>query len=88
MRINSMSGVNGVYKANKAKKAYAAKPVEGMKDSVSLSSFAKELSVAKNAVDNVPDVRSDKVNAIKEQIKNGTYNVSAEQIADKIMGNL
>ncbi len=83
-----MSNVNGVYKANKAKKAYAAKPAAGMKDTVSLSSFAKELSVAKNAVDNVPDVRTEKVNAIKEQIKDGTYNVSAEQVAEKIMSKL
>ncbi len=88
MRINSMSNVSGVYNANKMNKAYSKKPSGVGQDSVSLSSFAKELSIAKNAVDNVPDVRMEKVNSIKQQIKNGTYNVSAEEIADKIISKL
>ncbi len=86
MRINSMSNISSIYTANKAKKVYKQDAGKEIKDSVSLSSFAKELSVAKQAVDNTADIRQEKVAAIKEQIKNGTYNISAEQVADKMLG--
>ncbi len=85
MRINNMSNVSSLYNTTKAKKAYKQESGKGPKDSVSLSSFAKELSVAKRAIDASPDVRQDKVYAIKEQIKEGTYNVSAEQVAERIL---
>ncbi len=87
MRINNMSNVSSVYKATKVKKAYKQNSGQGPKDSVSLSSFAKELSVAKRAIDSTPDVRQEKVSAIKQQIKEGTYDVSAEQVAEKILAN-
>ncbi len=87
MRINNMSNVGSLYNTTKTKKAYKQSGNAGIKDSVSLSSFAKELSVAKKAVDTTPDVRQEKVQAIKAQIKEGTYNVEAEQVAEKILAN-
>lgn len=43
--------------------------------------FIKALEVARG----VSDIREDKVADIKERIKNGTYNVSAEDVARKIL---
>jgi len=43
------------------------------------------MQTAKTALKNVPDVREDKVKALKESIANGTYQVSAESFADKLM---
>jgi len=88
MRINGMNAVNQVYNANKAKKAYGASNTANSKDTVALSDFAKELSVAKKSVDQTPDVRQARVEEIKQQMEAGTYNVSANQIADKIMSSL
>lgn len=88
MRINPINYVGNVYKPGKASKAYGESSVSTSKDSLALSDFAKELSVAKKAVNQTPDIRHEKVNAIKSQMEAGTYNVSAAQVADKILGQL
>jgi negative regulator of flagellin synthesis FlgM len=55
-------------------------------DKVQLSAEAKELQKAKDIVSKAPDVREEKVEELKRQIKFGTYQVTAEQVADKILG--
>lgn len=85
MRINGVNKVNGIYKSNKAKKAYSASNVSQGKDTLALSSFAKELQVAKKAVSNTPDIRQAKVDEIKQRMEAGTYNITAVQVAEKIV---
>jgi len=60
----------------------AVKPEE----TVDLSTMARDIQQAKVEVSKVPDVREEKVQAIKDQVDNGTYNVSGEQIANKMVG--
>jgi negative regulator of flagellin synthesis FlgM len=88
MRINGIQGVNQVYKPNKAQKAYGSSSVASGKDTLALSDFAKELSVAKAAVNKTPDIRQAKVDEIKQQMQAGTYNITASQVADKIISQL
>ena len=59
----------------------AAKPEE----KVDLSTKAKEIQQAKVEVAKLPDVREEKVQEIKSQVDKGTYNVSGEKIADKMV---
>jgi negative regulator of flagellin synthesis FlgM len=54
-------------------------------DSVEISDLARELAKARQAVDAAPDVRSDKVAAIKKRIEDGTYSVSPELLARKLL---
>jgi negative regulator of flagellin synthesis FlgM len=70
--------------ANSDKQAVtvAARPEE----KVDLSTKAKDIQQAKNALSAVPDVREQKVQGIKSQVENGKYNVSAEKIAGKMVG--
>ena len=64
---------------------------EGVKDNVafkekvSLSSTSKDVKLAKRAIENSPDIRKEKVGRLKEQIKQGTYDVSGEKIAEKML---
>ena len=60
----------------------SAKPIE----KVDLSTMAKEIQKAKVEVSKLPDVREEKVQEIKAQVEKGTYNVSGEQIANKMVG--
>jgi negative regulator of flagellin synthesis FlgM len=85
MRINGVNNVDQVYKTKKANKAYHTQGVESNKDVVTLSNFAKDLSVAKKAVDQTSDVRMERVNSLKAQIEAGEYNISASQIAEKML---
>ena len=86
MRISSYQ-VSQVYSANNTSKA-TKKAITGsgdIKDQVSFSSVGRDMQVAKAALSNVPDVREDRVNSLKQSINNGTYEVSGESFADKLL---
>ncbi len=85
MRINGLSNVGNVYKTKKSNNVYGGQQVSTAKDEVSFSSIAKDLAVAKKGLDAAPDVRMEKVNDIKAQIQAGQYNISASQVADKLL---
>lgn len=55
-------------------------------EKVDLSTMAKDIQKAKVEVSKLPDVREEKVREIKDQVDKGTYNVSGEQIANKMVG--
>lgn len=86
MRIDGVNNVNSVYKANKAQKAYGTTSVSSSKDQFAISSFAKELQGAQKVVSNTPDVRMSVVDDLKQRMEAGKYNVTASQIADKLLG--
>jgi negative regulator of flagellin synthesis FlgM len=54
-------------------------------DEVTLSDNARQMAAAQDAVKAAPDVRQDKVDAIKQQIDSGTYQVSARVLARKMV---
>ncbi len=68
------------------KNQQAEKKKEIPEDKVSLSSSAKDMKIASEAVAAAPDVRQEKVYEIKANVDNGTYQVNAEKIADKMVG--
>lgn len=51
------------------------------KDSLEISREAKELSTIRQIIDKTPDIRMEKVAAIKEAIANGTYHVDSREVA-------
>ena len=55
------------------------------KDEVILSPRAAEVQRLKKLVNDVPDVRQEKIDAIKKQIETGTYNVSARSVVESII---
>jgi flagellar biosynthesis anti-sigma factor FlgM len=54
-------------------------------DKVSLSDKAREVRQAVSALEKIPDVRDDKVEAIRARMASGTYDINGERIADKLM---
>ncbi|GMQ58058.1 hypothetical protein AN1V17_24530 [Vallitalea sediminicola] len=85
MRVNGIKNVNNAYKVNQTDRISKIAKVKNEKDSLAISDVAKELQIAKKAVKNAPDIRQDKVNDIKKRIQSGSYNVSAREVADKIV---
>jgi negative regulator of flagellin synthesis FlgM len=62
-----------------------AKP-QGLKtDTVVISDTAKRILEAQKQIQTIPDVRADKVAALRNQIENGTYEIKADQIAGKMI---
>jgi negative regulator of flagellin synthesis FlgM len=69
-------------------KSQSGTPSPGGAEHIAISSKAKDIQKATEAVNAAPDIRIEKVNQIKEQIANGTYKVSSEQLAEKIIENI
>jgi flagellar biosynthesis anti-sigma factor FlgM len=55
-------------------------------DTVEISSESRALARARQAVDAAPDVRADRVAEIKKRIEDGTYSVSPDLLAKKMLG--
>jgi negative regulator of flagellin synthesis FlgM len=55
-------------------------------EKVNLSTTAKDVQKLSNAVSKLPDVREEKVQALKDQIEKGGYKVDAEKVAGKMVG--
>lgn len=56
------------------------------KDQVVLSSQAQEFAQTLQKIKNMPEVREDKVQEISERIHSGNYNISAQDVAEKMVG--
>ena len=54
-------------------------------DKVSLSTTALKDVVASEAM-NAPDIRQDKVNAVKASLASGSYNIDSRDIASRLLG--
>ena len=84
--VNIEAYVNQVQDKDKVDAAAEQKEQQQAKaDTVALSSAAKDIQEAQKQLEAIPDVREDKVAQLKEQIENGTYEIDAEKIADKML---
>src|ERR1700730_7090645 len=54
-------------------------------DAVSISEEARSLSAAHKAVADAPDVREDRVSALKAAIADGTYTINSRNLASKLL---
>ena len=54
-------------------------------DSVSISGRSDEVKKAKELYDELPEVRQELVDELKEKVRSGKYDVTSKEIADKIM---
>jgi len=55
-------------------------------DRIELSVRGREIQHLDQLIQAAPDVRQEKIDAVRSAIEAGTYNVKAEKIADKIIG--
>jgi len=54
-------------------------------DRVELSDRARALHVAREALSRLPEIRQDRVEALKQMVQAGTYQVSSEEIAERML---
>ena len=84
MRIEAYTQVQQLYNTKKASKTQAAAK-KGLSDQLQISSIGKDIQTAKAAVAGSSDIREDVTSPLKAKIQAGTYEVSAESFADKLM---
>ena len=85
MRIEAYNQVAQVYKANKAAKTAKTEAAGVARDEVQISSFGRDYQIAKQAVAEASDIREDKVAALAAKVKSGSYSVSIEDFASKLL---
>lgn len=88
MRIEAYNQVSQLYKAqntSKAAKAYGNNSIYSSYDQMEISQTGRDYQVAKQAVAGTSGIREDKIAQLKEQVANGTYKVSAEDFASKLL---
>lgn len=84
MRIEAYTQVQQLYNTNKPAKVQG-KTHASAADRIQISSIGKDIQTAKNAVAAAEDIRSELTAPIKAGIANGTYHVSSESFAEKLM---
>lgn len=84
MRIDAYNKINQMQSVSKVNKV-SSKGTVSQTDKLEISQAGKDYQIAKQAVKDAPDIREDLVNDIKERLANGTYNVSDEDFADKLL---
>jgi len=95
MKIEN-SGINpltskpteGAHPVEKNNRAAEQSTSVGSRDRATLSERARTLAKARTALNDAPDVRSEKVQHIKEQIDSGKYQINFEELAGKLLGRL
>jgi len=75
---------SGADAQDKAAEAKTTNPT----DRVNISDRSKEIADIMSAVNQLPDVRTDKVQEIQKSVEAGTYTVDASKVADKILKNI
>ena len=79
-------GSGGTSAGRAAAAAYGAQ-ARPRTDSVSVSSTRMEVMQARSVAASQPDVRADKVAALKQQIANGSYQVDTHALAAKMLSH-
>jgi negative regulator of flagellin synthesis FlgM len=98
MKINSNNPIDGkdlFNKVNELNKKKDAEKKSGQvekqssgQDKISLSGRAQEITDLKAMIDQLPEVRSEKVEAVKKTIDAGNYHVDSRKVAEKMLEEL
>ena len=80
--------MNRIYQSGAASSAKKGGSTALYSDKLEISRTAKDYQTAKEAVSQTSDVREDKVAQIKAAMEAGTYRVSAQEVAGKMLENI
>lgn len=84
MRIEPYIQVQQAYQTKRSDKSQSASKTS-FADQFQISSLGKDIQTAKQAVANSSDIREDMVAPLRTKVQNGTYNVSSEDFASKLI---
>ncbi len=90
MKIESNPLLSATLAADSNKQSRAASKASGSQqgvDTVKLGAGEKTVEVLKAKLDKVPEVRQDRVAALKEAIAKGTYQVDSDDVASAMLAD-
>ena len=84
MKITNLLNTTNIYNKNTKNDKKIEKTIKN-NDSFTVSDKARDFQAVLKAVSSSPDIREDKVNNILDKIQEGSYNISSEDIAKKLL---
>ncbi len=57
-------------------------------DKINISSHALDFKKIEGELSRIPEIRSEKVESLKKQVKKGTYSISPDALAKKILDSI
>lgn len=84
MRIEAYSQIQQIYNTNRTTKTQEKKNVHPT-DQLQISSMGRDMQIAKEAARAASDIREEVTAPLKASIEAGTYHVSIESFADKLL---
>lgn len=85
MKINGFSNIQKVMNAYGASKPQETSKSQFKEDKIEISQAGREYQIAMEAARKLPDIRQEKVEAIRLELESGTYKVDADKIARGIL---
>jgi negative regulator of flagellin synthesis FlgM len=80
-----LNQVNGSKQAEKVSSPPEATPPSSSSDKVELSPRSKDIKKIYETIEKAPDIREERVNAIKELIQKDQYEVKSDKVASKMV---
>jgi negative regulator of flagellin synthesis FlgM len=84
IQVQNLLKIYGKDNTNKVEKKQFNK-IPGKNDELAISSESRIKHRAMQAIKQSEDVRLDKVNQLQEQISSGTYTISEDEVAEKMI---
>jgi len=90
MKITNQMNIQNVLKTygKSVKKTETPDKVVQSSDKVEISSAARDIQVARKALTDLPEVRTEKLDELKQLMASGNYKPSAEDIVDKLFSGI
>ena len=85
MRIDAYNQIAKVYGVQQSAKTQKTQKAYSGSDQLSISQAGRDYQIAKNAVSEASDIREDQVVQLKQMVDSGTYEVTAEDFASKLL---
>lgn len=84
MRVDAYNKVNQIYQTKQKSRIRETSRAEA-RDELCISSAGKDYQTARQALSYVPDIREDRVSELKASVDAGTWQVSADSFASKVI---
>jgi len=85
MRVEAYNQVAQIYKTDKTAAASKTTKKTSGRDEVQISSLGRDYQIAKQAVAETSDIREDKVAELSAKVRSGSYDVSTDTFAEKLL---
>ena len=82
-KVSKKAGVSGPEKEENKTPSKVTRLVES--DVLEISGPARQVARLREEIAKMPDVREERIAALKEQIKDGSYNVPTSEVAQKMI---